>query len=244
MCERLKMTPLFVFICVWTVVFAEPYTKRYPVPVNGLLSQVFSEVGPKSAAVIKSINELQQKNGKNLIKFFRQTGGPGFEDIAKYNYFVKQATEFWKFVTNSATDLTASLRLGFDKALTLIKKQFRLVFDRPEVRGWLREFESISRSSTTKALAVVQRSKAQWRQLVFSTVTQGREVISELCENRDSVQDRFDRIVRIYLAEYVDIINQLVRETITITANIAKRVFELARKIYDVEVEALEYYIS
>lgn len=78
---------------------------------------------------------------------------------------------------------------------------------------------------------------------MFSTdVKQSRELISELCHNPDAFQEQFFRVVWIYLAEFVDIINELINDTDIIEKDSVNGAYELGQMINEVEVETLQYF--
>lgn len=254
---------LVVAICVLPIVFADPFCGPpfplpepecppdslpepiIPVEVVGLYTEFGQNVTVRIAAVIQSINDLQAKNYQDLVDFIRETGGPGFNTCAKINFLRRQSDDFWQFIIDITGDLAWTDGIAYANYLAIIEKQFSLVINQPLVQSWMQELRQLSRLLRNQFLQAIQRRRAQWDELVAQISAQLSVLVSNgLCRNPDDMQERFNRILRVSFAESVDIIKQLFNDLAILLKHITHRNNELTRRIYEVDILALKYFVS
>lgn len=256
------MKLLLAFFCVVAVVAADPYCGQpiplpgpvclpevIPVPVHppviGLLSQVINLLIAQAAEVVTEITNLIVKNNNDLIAFIHSTGGPGFNDCKKLNFFIRQSTEFWQAVSDILKDHSWEVDQAFAAAILEIEQQFSLVIDQPQVRSWLRELRDIPRIIKNLSGQAVLNRRAQWLYLAQQYEIELKNIIQAgLCSCPDSMQERFYRVINIGLVEAESVLASLKLDIDAIARDLVDRALELANYIYEVEILALKYFVS
>lgn len=216
-----------------------------PVSVVGLFSQVIQKLIANSAISVQSLKDLKLKYDQDLIDYLSDNGGPGFNDCAKRQFYLRKTNKFWQAIVDITGDLTWLMQEDFEDALEIFVKQFNLIINQPAVRSWLRELRDVIRIGRNEVLQAINRRRSQWDELEQQVRQHVKQMVHiDLCQNADALQDRFNRVVHISLAKFSDIISKLKSDTETIIENIIQRAFKLANKIYEVEISALKYFVS
>lgn len=245
------MKCFIVFACFWAVVSAFSYSLEErpapaPLPVVGLFSGIIQNLmAAKYAAAIQAVSDLQARNYQELINFLRANGGPGFNTCAKMQFAQRSSNQFWQSIDDITADLIWDLKLAFNAARATMLQQFGLVINQPLVRSWVRELCDLARNFRNSTLERIQVRRSQWDRLVEQTFADVQQLVqSELCQNPDGLQERFNRLVRISIEELAAIVKALENDIRVIQVNTIDRGFKAAHNIYALEIAALKYFVS
>lgn len=254
---------LVAFVCVVAVASADPWCGCGPPPppplicppevivepvlppVVGLLSQVINTLIADAAESVSEINALVEANNKNLEEFTRASGGPGFNNCAKINQFIRASNVFWQSVADITADLSWNVAQVFEEALGEIEKQFRLVINQPLVQSLLRELRDIPRIVRNLGLAALQARRAEWLNIsAFYSAELTVLVQNGLCSSPQNMQERFYRVLEIGAAEASAVLGNLKTDLDAIVRAQAIRALQLANQIYEIEIVALSYFVT
>lgn len=247
-------------VCVCTFVSADPYCEQastypesppdpladdtVPIQITGLLAQVFRAHEERFPSVIQTVRDQKLKNNQNLVEFFRKSGGPGFNVCLKIQYFKRQTDQFWQGINDLTKDTHGFFVVDFQDAISIIEKQFSLVINQPLVRSWVRELRDIPRIALNLSFQRLQHRHSQWSEMVQQVRENLTNLVRTFCNDPDTLQDRYYRVLRISFEEATDIINQFFADLIAIKTTYTQRVYELTKNIYEVEILALKYFVS
>lgn len=241
-CEVRPLAPP-VIICPPDEV-PEP-AKPSSVQVDGLLTSVIKALQTNGAIVVQLIDDLILKNNQELLAFLRLDGGPDITSESQLHFFDQQSKEFWQTIIYAIADLSWHLDRKLTDAYAIIEREFSLVIAQPTVREWLRELRDLSRIGKNLALEAIHTRRDEWNQLSVAYSKQ-IEIFcdSKLCLPADVMSERFYRIIGIARSELSDVVNNLKLDHRAIAQRIIQRGIELAGKIYQVQVQALKYYVT
>lgn len=225
------------------IISAQTITTPSAIGVFGQLLENFTNRGN---AISDNFDNQAHLLGVKLLERVR-LGGGSFGNLQDYANLVREDRDIlWTTVAHNMLDLSWEFRPVYDAAIDNIVREFRLVIDQPQVRSWLRELRDLRRTSVNEALQSVKIRHDQWWSLVqqyemelIDLVNRGR------CQqDPQRVEQSFERILKIAYDDVWQIFVQLKADNVKIMNDFVQRGYELTRKIYEAEVEALRYFVT
>lgn len=182
---------------------------------------------------------------EEIGKYIQEHGGLN-GDLNDYLAF-ENVTEtfYWQSIEDDVNDIAWNFDQQLADALDNIEREFALVINQPLVRSWLRQLRQIGRIAQNRALASVHQRRAEDIALSEQFNQQAVEFIrNSKCSGSQALLEGYTKIVNNAMHELAKIKEALKKDQEIITNDMINLGLALTNNIYQVEIEALRYFIS
>lgn len=239
------LTGLVAVAAAFLMVLCAPIVEPPPVRPIGAFTKIILALQQIGGVYANNIDALFLSTLEDINIYIQQHGGL-YGDLDDYLAFEnKTDVGYWQTIEDNVNDLAWIFGQQLTQALDDIEREFVLVINQPLVRSWLRQLRQLGRIGHNRALESVRQRHQQDIVLSGQFNQQAVDLIRSL-RNGDSqvLQQRYSQYVVSTMGPLSQLKEDLKNDQAQITNDMIQQGLALANNIYQVEIEALKYFVS